>query len=357
MRRFAPRLLTTLSLSFVLACGAQTADTTAPGTDDMSAEEAKDYVDQLRAEAQASLEDPKPVQSMDEVIQVVRADDTRRFYNAAQFTKGKDDVDSLTLRAVMDLARAEAGAIAAGIFSDFAKYTEQRYQKVAEGEENEEMRQLLKDDLRRYRKAETAILILTRPSIVTGRDLAYEAMKKYPDHPRSHMAIAMSHRMEENWGEFDAEMAKLEGAGVQPAFVHYLKGTEALYRQGDRAAAREHFSKALQESPELVRAQAQLVLSQDDIGGMQTELQKLRNLNAEHFVILVAGKAIQAQYEVLMKDQGGTPAATDVAAPAQAQPEGEAPQAAAADQAAGNGAKPDDAAAKPEGETKPQANQ
>ena len=54
----------------------------------------------------------------------------------------------------------------------------------------------------------------------------------------------------------------------------------------------------------MVRAQAHLVLAQESIAAMHAELEKLHRVAPFHFVVLVAGPSIEADFATLVEGGG-----------------------------------------------------
>lgn len=307
------------------ACG-KGGGSNAPGEPQMTQEEARAFVDELRAENRM-LGEGTPVESMAEVVKVVKADDTWRYANAAKFAEGHEGPDALALRAILDLTLCEGRRIAAGIFDELARRNKAAADRLGDEGEDKARKDGLLEQRETYLKAKVALRTLSDPALESGRDLAKEALRRYPQDPNSHQAMALVHLLDMNWGRFDDEMNQLGTAGVESAMVSYLQGTEALVRYGDRAKARAKFTEALQQDPEVVRAQARLVLVQDDIADMFAEFEKLRTLAPRHFVEIIAGPAIQREYTTSMEIRG---AEANTAPPADAAPAEAAAEPAAA---------------------------
>ena len=290
-----------IACATIVACKSPGPRAPAPGTARMTGDEAWALVDELRAERGAPIAQ-KPVKSLAEALAIVDADDTARFGRVMEFLGRHSDATSLTTRAWVDLLHAEAGLMAAELYGEFVASSERR---ATPSVGSDYVRGKEAARLARYREAAQALQILARAKLSSGERLVATALEKYPRHPHAHLAAAMLHRMKRDWAAFDATMARLDAAGIRSARMSYLRGAEALYRREDLAAARVAFEDALSRDPKLVRARAHLLLAQDSVAGMYAELERLQRVAPLHFVVLVAGPSIEAEFATLIA--GGSP--------------------------------------------------
>lgn len=267
----------------------------------MTGDEAWALVDELRAEQGAPVAQ-KPVKSVAEALATVDADDTARFGRVMEFLARRSDATSTTMRAWVELSHAEAGLVAAGLYQEFVEASEHRA-KRSHGSAWVRSKEAAR--VVRYREAVEALRILSRAKIAAGDRLVAAALQTYPHHPHAHLAAALLHGMKQDWDAFDATMARLDAAGIRSARMSYLRGTEALHRRRDLAAARVAFAEALSRDPKMVRARAQLVLAQESIAAMHAELEMLHRAAPFHFVVLVAGPSIEAEFATLIEGGGG----------------------------------------------------
>src|SRR5262249_36835718 len=123
------------------------------------------------------------------------------------------------------------------------------------------------------------------------------------------------------WGRFDEVMGRLADTEPEDAELLYLRALEAFKRHEQREDTRAFLQRALSVNPRLVRAQAKLVLIQDDIGASHAELVQLRALAPEHPIVRITGPIIDAEFELSQsfdRARGGAsaePAAATAPAP------------------------------------------
>ncbi|HEV8551353.1 MAG TPA: hypothetical protein VGQ57_20030, partial [Polyangiaceae bacterium] len=119
-----------------------------------------------------------------------------------------------------------------------------------------------------------------------------------PSDPRTYRVAAFYYLMTGTWGRFDETMQRLAANEPDDADLLYLRALEAFKRHERRDETRAFLQRALSVNPELVRAQAKLVLIQDDIAASHAELVQLRALAPEHPVVRITGPIIDAEYEL-----------------------------------------------------------
>jgi hypothetical protein len=112
--------------------------------------------------------------------------------------------------------------------------------------------------------------------------------------------------------------------------VQYIRALETLRRFAIKKEARERLRAVLAINPELVRAQAKLVLLEEGIAERHAELEKLRVLSPKHPVVSIAGPEITSEYEMstaVEKARGSAPSPAPAPAPSGASPPPASPEA------------------------------
>jgi hypothetical protein len=121
-------------------------------------------------------------------------------------------------------------------------------------------------------------------------------------------------------------MEMLKASEQGDAGMQYLRALEANKRFVSRPKTRDFLARSLALKPNLVRAQAKLVLFQENIDATYGELQKLRTLAPDHALLGLVSKPLTDEYELAhaldRARQGAqpTPAQPAPAQPAPAQP-------------------------------------
>jgi hypothetical protein len=94
-----------------------------------------------------------------------------------------------------------------------------------------------------------------------------------------------------------------EGQGDPPVRT-FLRAMEAFERYVDPDRCVTLLKKTLAMRPDLVRAQADLVLVSDGIDAQYAELQALKKVSPNHLVVRLAGPMIEEEYQTAKELQG-----------------------------------------------------
>lgn len=298
--------LLALALAFCLggpACGGSQKKAESAEGGSMSAGEARKYIDSLRKDQSAVPPDPT---SMDQVFEILRDDDIRRFEGATRFTEGMQGVEGLSVRATIELMSADIYATVAQLVEELARRADQESTRLTEKKASglkltkseEDKLKEAKETSERLNKAGRALTVLADEHREAGGSLSQEAIKQYSQSPEGYHAAAYYYLLDLDWLRYDDMMQSLEGAKIDDAGMSYFRGLESLYRNFDKEQAGQHLREALEKNPQLVRAQAELVLVQEQIDGCHAELLKLKAMKPDHPVVNIAGPAIESEFAV-----------------------------------------------------------
>ncbi len=261
---------------------------------------------------------PDPnISSMAQVLDIILHDQVAYYDAARQFTAGKTGAEALTIRAYLELSEAEALLTAANILDaqraeDLLELRQlQQPRALSDADESRKAAEAqaiasLQTETEDFRKAIRALRVLSVEPMNAGGDLANQAIDRDPNLQLSYLAKAMYFRMTTEWLEFDRMMKYADDIAADPAVRTYLRGMEAYERYTDRESAKKLLEEALLKNPELVRAQANLVLIETDIADKYAALQKLKAMSPNHLVVDLAGKYIESEYETAMELRGRT---------------------------------------------------
>jgi hypothetical protein len=290
-----------VALCLALGCHGQEAGK-GPRTpaDVLTAEQAQAIFKRERGEPRKV---PAPT-SVGEVMEILRLDDSERFGAARDFLARLDGVDALAVRATLEMLWASGQLTVSELAREGAKQLDA---ELSAGNEllklNPNDAQLKKRLARaqqsadRERRLKQALETLALPHWEAGLTLAREVVRRNPERPDGYVVLANLYRLHEDWVSFQENIEKAEALGADQAALLYARALERATRLRDRAGAREGLQALLAEHPGLARAQAQLVLLQDDIEPRYAELRKLEAINPNHALVLLEGKNIQSQYE------------------------------------------------------------
>jgi tetratricopeptide (TPR) repeat protein len=215
-------------------------------------------------------------------------------------------LDALTWSATVELLWSEAYGTVALFARELGHRAEAEAKRLAEkrdaGREFTERDKALlaraTEDVAFNAKAEAALGVLSRDHLAAGSDFAREALRQSPDDERTLRVAAFYYLSTGMWARYEQVMTALEASAPNDAPLLFLRALEAEQRRGQRAEARQFLQQALAANPRLVRAQAKLVLLQDDIASSYAELQRLEALSPDHPVVRITGPSIKSEYEL-----------------------------------------------------------
>jgi hypothetical protein len=153
-----------------------------------------------------------PVTSMAQVLEIIRGDRLPEYEAARRFAAGRTGAESLTLRAYLDLSYAGALMTAAWILDEERKQdlTELRQLSQARPFDDAEASQQdqaraaqLKAKTADLRKVVRALRVLSEGPLVSGADLAEQAIRQDPKMQLAYLARANYFRLRGNWLEFN----------------------------------------------------------------------------------------------------------------------------------------------------------
>jgi hypothetical protein len=287
------------------ACGASsTAPAESPAASSMKPEEARAYLAEVRAQRGGKPIEHLPVMSMEELVTILMNDDVTRFEEAVRYVEGRPGVDALTVHATLELAWSDAFSTIASLAEEFgkrARIDEERLRKRQATQpslfSDADRRALheAKEEAATLAKAYAAAAVLSQEHLRRANVPVGEALRQYEKDPRAYRVAAFYHLLNSDWPSYDKAMTWFEGHGSD-AGIQYIRAMESLKRYGVRKDAREHLEKALQINPKLVRAQAKLVLVEENIDEMNAELQRLQSMAPSHIVVNIAGPTIKREY-------------------------------------------------------------
>lgn len=287
-------------------CADKGAESPGPSAATMTPAEARAAIAELQETRGVKPKPPQPVTSTEALLDIILRDDIDRFEDAARFLEGKAGVDALTWSATLELLWCEAYGTVALVAREMGRRADAEaarlHDKQAAGREfttrDKELLARATEDVAFQAKAEAALGVLAREHLAAGSDFAREALRQFPGDERTLRVAAFYYLSTGMWGRYDEVMAAIAGDQTDDAALLFLRALESEKRNGDRGAARRHLAHALAVNPHLVRAQAKLVLLQDDVAGSYAQLQKLEALSPGHPVVRITGPSIKSEYEL-----------------------------------------------------------
>jgi hypothetical protein len=254
-----------------------------------------------------------PVTSMAQVLEIIRGDRLPEFEAARRFAAGRQGPEALTLRAYLDLSYAGALMTAAWILeeerrqdlTELRQLTQARPLEDSEGAKQDQARAgKLKAKTADLRKVIRALRVLSEEPLVSGADLAEQAIRQDPKAQLAYFANANYFRLRGNWLEFDRMMRYGEDGEEDPPIRTYLRAMEAFERYVDPARCEKLLKETLARRPDFVRAQANLVLVDEGTEAKHEELQALKAMSPTHLVVRLAGPMIEDEYRTSQELKG-----------------------------------------------------
>ena len=247
-----------------------------------------------------------PVTSMAEVLEIIRGDRLPEFEEARRFAAGRQGSEALTVRAYLELSYAGALMTAASILEQERRQNLTELRQLTLERPLESGKTATQDDASATKlKAKTADLqkvvralrVLSEEPLVAGHDLAEQAINADPKAQLAYLANANYFRLRGNWLEFDRMMRYADDSNADPPVRTYLRAMEAYERYVDPEQCEKLLKETLAKRPDFVRAQANLVLANDDIEEKYAELQTLKRMSPTHLVVRLAGPMIDDEFK------------------------------------------------------------
>jgi hypothetical protein len=239
------------------------------------------------------------------VLEIIRGDRLPEFEAARRYAIGRQGAEALTLRAFLELSYAGLLLTAASILEEERKQdltelrqlSQPRPLQDRQGAELDRARAAkLNAKAADLRKVVRALRVLSEEPMVSGSDLAEQAIRQDPKAQLAYLANADYYRLRGNWLEFDRMMRYAEDSDADPAVKTFLRAMEAFERYVDRPRCEELLKETLAKRPDFVRAQANLVLIDENIEDRYAELQELKRVSPTHLVVRLAGPMIEDEH-------------------------------------------------------------
>jgi len=249
----------------------------------------------------------RPVTSMAEALDIVRGDRFPEFQQAREFMAGKQGPEALSVRSYLETSGAGAFLLAAAILEEERRRDLTELRQITQSRPLENREDGISDQDRAeglraknvdLRKVIRALNVLSEAPLMSGANLAEQAVRQDPQSQLAYLANANYYRIRERWLEFDRMMGYADNTegGENRALKTYLRAMEALVRYTDPAKCKALLEASLAQSPGFVRAQANLVLVERAVEDSYAQLQKLREMNPQHIVVSLAGPMIEREY-------------------------------------------------------------
>jgi hypothetical protein len=254
-----------------------------------------------------------PVTSMAQVLEIIRGDRIPEFEGARRFASGKQGAEALILRGYLDLSYAGALMTAAWILDHERKQDLTELRQLSMSRPFEDSSAVADDKARAaklqtkaadLRKVVRALRVLSEAPLVSGADLITQAISQDPTSQLAYLANANYFRLRGQWLEYDRMMRYADDLEGDPPIRTYLRAMEAFERYVDPVRTEKLLKETLAKRPDFVRAQANLVLVDQEIEAKYAELQALKKVSPQHLVVRLAGPLIENEYKTSQELKG-----------------------------------------------------
>lgn len=251
-----------------------------------------------------ALRHPK---SLADVKAVLRRDTVYLFPNAAAFARSLGTLDGRFSEATLELLMGESQLVASQVLTTQAAWVggDMRIARASlaseAGEPSTDRGRMLGQLIRvveEGNKIADALGAVAPSHLARGAELVRGLRVEAPADVRTSLLVAEYHRLRGEWTEFDAAIAVAEAADPSTPALRYLRGMEQLerFRRPDQGAAIMRESLAVH--PKFVRAQAALVLMANNPVVALRALEKLKEMNQDHYLVMLLEPTLAADQEL-----------------------------------------------------------
>jgi len=271
----------------------------------MSPSDAQAFIAEIQRERGIAI-DTSPVTNMQQLLEALGDDQVGRFSSAEQLVAGKPGLDALTLHATIQLAWSDDFTTFARILGELGKRADFESKRLSEkrdsglGLSDAEAKNLEQAHKNAAfdGKAKLALEVLAQGHLKTAGDVVDQALRQFPKDPLTYRVAAYLSLLSREWPNFDAAMSWFVETEEKDAGLVYLRALEQLNRRRVPKNATALLREALRLHPQMVRAQAKLVLSEDGIDATYAEFEKLRAVAPRHPMVSILGPSITSDYEL-----------------------------------------------------------
>jgi hypothetical protein len=309
------RLPVALSISLALAAVPGVALTGCAGSavtrsarqSDMTVDQAEDITEAYRRRHETAVANPSPLRdpkSLDDVLEVLRLDEIDLFPGAVKYATNEGSPRGKALAAQILLAWGDAQHLLGHLLMRASQQLQATRDRLEEknaagklsGGEQEKLARLNKS-LEDLEGVERAMRLVGNRHIADGMKLAEQVISTSPNDYEGYRVAADFYRMREDWSSYDSMVKKIETLKPDSKGLVFLRAEEAWDRDHNKLEAGKLFKEALTRDPKFTRAQVALLIMQPDLAGAHAELQKLKEINPHHQIVVWMGPVLDHAYE------------------------------------------------------------
>ncbi len=277
---------------------------------ELRSKEGAKVLDDLVKRIRLSPEDEalRSPRSLDDVRKILRRDVIYLYPAAAEFARSLDTTEGRFDEARFELLLGESQLVASQVLSVQAAWvgSDLRIARATlatePGPPANDRNRLLAELIRVVDdgNAIAAALGTAAPAHVARGAEVVRALKiEAPNDPTTFALVAEYHRLRGEWPEFEAAIRQAEATSEKDRpSVRYLRGMEQAERFHRPDLAARMMREALDVFPNFVRAQAALVLMAPNPTAALRELEKLRAMNEDHYLVMLLEPTLAADREI-----------------------------------------------------------
>jgi tetratricopeptide (TPR) repeat protein len=266
----------------------------------LSLREASSLVQAFEAKQVAPSQRPPAPTTTQEAEAVLKSDRLDLFPAAVSLLSTQTSPEAMALKAQLLLAWGEAELTVAEVLADTADKLDEnvralQVRKLDEGETAKLEAESAKVSL--FRNTDQALRLLAAEHVAAGVEDAQKVIAQKPDDYTGYRIAADAHRLRNEWKQFSDMVAKVEEKNPDSNGLVFLRGVAAQMRDGDANQAIGFYRQALENDPQFIRAQAQIVLVQSNVFEQKKELDKLKAIAPDHQIVRWAGPGIEEAHK------------------------------------------------------------
>jgi hypothetical protein len=259
-----------------------------------------------------ALRNPK---SIADIKSILRRDVIYLFANAAAFARTLDTVDGRFSEAYLELFLGESQLVASQILGTRAAWVggDLRVARAnlasQAGEPTTDRGRMLVQLIRvveEGNKVADALGVVAPSHLARGAVVIRQLRREAPTDMRTYVLVAEYHRLRGEWTEFEAAMKAAEAADKASPTLRYLRGMEQLERFGRPDLGATMMRDCLAAFPRFVRPQVALVLMAANEADAARELEKLKQMNQDHYLLMLLEPSLAADQELTRIESGGS---------------------------------------------------
>jgi tetratricopeptide (TPR) repeat protein len=274
------------------------------GPEGLTFARAQALVDQIEAGWPPPADDPlRHPRTLDDAMAILKLDQTNLFGAAVSVAAQNQGLEGLAVEAQLELAWGESYTMVIAVLQRLIWQLDQHSQSLAQNLALSETEARNLESLRLLTQRTSGLVqafqLVWVVHVSRGMHLAREVMRRYPESYLGYRLAADYYRTTLEWERFEEMVAKAAERNPSSNGLRFLRGAAAFQRDADRDSAAGYYREALANDPNFVRAQAHLVVMQQDVDRLYEEFRVLEQKNPNHPLVRWAGGLIEVAHRVL----------------------------------------------------------